>query len=236
MKTPRTILAALVLAALSTPAWAQRFGVELEGGYFDLAGAQRSAQAVFDGSRGGAIFGGALRFVHRKGFYVAGGARFWSKDGERVFLASSSGPVQRLGFPLSLRLVPITGTVGYRFRHGRSLVPYAGVGGGVTLFREESDVTGDVRTGSQSVGTFLGEAGVEYGKGPLRFAVEGSYSIAGNAVGVAGVSKVYGEDDVGGWTVLGKIVFAFGKRATLPSSPGPSPRAGPRSPASSPAP
>ncbi len=211
MKTRRTVLAGLLFVALSTPARAQRFGVELEGGYFGLSGAAKSAQAVFDGSTGSATFGGALRFVHHKGFYLTAGARTWSKDGERVFVASPTGPVQRLGFPLSLRLVPITGAVGYRFRRTRKLVPYVGIGGGVTLFREESDVTGDVRTESRTVGTFLGEAGVEYGKGPLRFAVEGSYSTAPNGVGVGGVSQVYGEDDIGGWTALGKLVFAFGK-------------------------
>jgi hypothetical protein len=211
MKIRRTILAALVLAAASTPARAQRFGVELEGGYFDLTGAQKSARAVFDGAAGGATFGGALRFVHGKGFYAAGGARTWSKDGERVFVANASGPVQRLGFPLRLRLVPVTGTVGYRFRRSRAFVPYVGLGGGVTLFREESEVAGDVQTESRSVGTFLAEGGLEYGKGSVRFGVEGQYSTAGNAVGVGGISKVYDESDVGGWTVLGKLVYAFGK-------------------------
>ncbi len=212
MKIAHAILATLVLAAPANPARAQPFGVEAEGGYFSLAGAKKSAQAVFDGSSGGATFGGALRYVHRKAFYLAAGARYWSKEGERVFAASATAPVQRLGFPLSVRLIPITGTLGYRFRNRRSLVPYAGIGGGVTLFREESDVTGDVRTESRSVGTFLAEAGVEYGKGPFRFAVEGIYSIAGDGVGLGGVSKVYGEDDLGGWTVLGKLVYAFGKK------------------------
>lgn len=211
MKTRRAILTGILLAVFSNPARAQRFGVELEGGYFGFSGATKSAKAVFDGASGGATLGGALRFVHRKGFYLTAGARTWSKDGERVFVASATGPVQRLGFPLSLRLVPITGTLGYRFRRTRAFVPYVGIGGGVTSLREDSDVTGDVRSESRTVGTFLGEAGVEYGKGPFRFAIEGSYSTAPDGVGLGGVSKVYGEDDIGGWTVLGKLVFAFGK-------------------------
>jgi hypothetical protein len=211
MNTRRTVLAGLLIAAFATPAWAQKWGVELEGGYGDLTGAQRSAQAVFDGASGSGTFGGALRFVHKKGFYVTGGARTWSKDGERVFVASQTGPIQRLGFPLSVRLVPITGTVGYRFRRTRTLVPYVGLGGGVTLYREESEVAGETHDESRSAGTFVGEAGVEYGKKSFRFAVEGSYSVASSGVGVGGVSRVYGEDDIGGWAVLGKVVYAFGK-------------------------
>jgi Outer membrane protein beta-barrel domain len=218
MNTRRTLLAGLLLAAFAPPARAQKFGVELEGGYSDLTGAQRSAQAAF-GSSGSGTFGGALRYVHRKGFYLAGGARSWSKDGERVFAASATGPVQHLGFPLSVRLVPVTGTVGYRFRRDRAFVPFVGIGGGVTLYREESDVTGDVRSESRSAGTFLGEAGVEYGRGRFRYALEGSYSIASGGVGVAGISEVYGEDDLGGWAVLGKVVYTFGRRGPAKKDP-----------------
>jgi opacity protein-like surface antigen len=218
MNARRTLLAGPLILALAPAAHAQRFGVELEGGYADLTGARLSAQAVF-GSSGSATFGGAFRYVHRRGFYAAAGARSWSKDGERVFAASAAAPVQHLGFPLSVRLTPITGTVGYRFRRNRAFVPYVGVGGGVTLYREESEVAGDARSESRSAGTFLGEAGVEYGKGRFRYAIEGSYSIASGAVGLGGISEVYGEDDVGGWAVVGKVVYTFGKRA--PAKPAP---------------
>jgi hypothetical protein len=211
MNTRRTLLAGLLIAAFAPSARAQKFGVELEGGYADLTNSQRSAQAVFDGASGSGTFGGSFRFVPKKGFYVSAGARTWSKDGERVFVASPTGPVQRLGFPLSVRLVPITATVGYRFRRTRALVPYVGVGGGVTLYREESDVAGETQKESRSAGTFVGEAGLEYGRKSLRFGVEGSYSTAPKGAGVAGVSHVYGEDDIGGWAVLGKVVYVFGK-------------------------
>jgi opacity protein-like surface antigen len=222
MNTRRTLLAGLLIVAFAPPARAQKFGVELVGGYFDLTGAQRSAQAVF-GSSGSATFGGDFRYVHRRGFYVTAGARTWSKDGERVFAASATAPVQHLGFPLSVRLTPITGTVGYRFRRNRSFVPYVGVGGGVTRYREESEVAGESFSESRSAGTFVGEGGVEYGKGHFRYAVEGSYSIASGAVGLGGISEVYGEDDVGGWSVVGKVVYTFGKRGPAKPTPTPTP-------------
>jgi hypothetical protein len=173
------------------------------------------------GSSGSFTFGGAFRFVHRRGFYVAGGARTWSKDGERVFAASATAPVQRLGFPLSVRLTPVTATVGYRFRRTRTLVPYVGFGGGVTFYGEESDVAGDRRSESRSAGTFLGEAGVEYGKGRFRYALETSYGVATGGVGLGGISEVYGEDDIGGWAILGKVVYTFGKRGPAPPKPSP---------------
>ena len=49
--------------------------------------------------------------------------------------------------------------------------------------------------------------GLEYGQGRLRFGVELSYSTVPDALGLGGVSRVYGEDDLGGFTALGKIVF-----------------------------
>ena len=44
----------------------------------------------------------------------------------------------------------------------------------------------------------------------MRFGAEAGYSTVSGAIGKDGVSKVYGEDDIGGAYVVGKIVFAFG--------------------------
>ena len=44
----------------------------------------------------------------------------------------------------------------------------------------------------------------------LRVAGEASYSTVPSAVGLGGVTKVYGEDDLGGFTVVGKLILAFG--------------------------
>jgi len=196
--------------ALAPAAAAAGFGVEAQAGYFSLA-ATDSARAVFDGSSGGGTFGGQVRYVLGNGFYVAGGARTFTKEGERVFVATPTGPVARLGFPLDVRITPIFGTVGYRFRVGRSLVPYLGVGGGVTRFRETSDVAGDVREDRRSKGSFHALAGLEFGSGLFRVGAEGVYSSASDSVGVGGVSRVYEEDDLGGFSVLGKVVVSFGR-------------------------
>jgi opacity protein-like surface antigen len=126
-------------------------------------------------------------------------------------VAAPGGPVAKLGFPLDVRITPIFGTLGYRFHEGRSFVPYLGVGGGVTQFKETSDVTGDVREESRSKSSFHALAGLEFGTGMIRFGAEGVYSSTPDSIGVGGVSKVYGEKDIGGWSVLGKLILSFGK-------------------------
>ena len=65
MNTRRMLLAGLLIVAFAPPARAQKFGVELVGGYFDLKGAQRSAQAVF-GSSGSANSVSRTPFGSRK--------------------------------------------------------------------------------------------------------------------------------------------------------------------------
>jgi hypothetical protein len=51
---------------------------------------------------------------------------------------------------------------------------------------------------------------VEFGKGRLRVAAEGGYAFVPNSLGIGGVSKVYGEKDLGGFSVVGKLIFNFG--------------------------
>jgi opacity protein-like surface antigen len=208
--TLRAAVCFVPLALAPPSASAASFGVEAQGGYFSMS-ATKSAQAVFDGSTGGGTFGGALRYVIQKGFYIAAGARTFSKSGQRVFVASPVGPVAKLGFPLDVRITPIFGTVGYRFFEGRAFVPYVGVGGGVTKFRETSDVTGDVREDSRSKASYHALIGLEYGAGMFRVGAEGVFSSVPDSIGVGGVSKVYGEKDLGGFSVLGTLVVSFGR-------------------------
>ena len=166
-------------------------------------------KAVF-GSSGGVTFGGAVRYNVWRGAFVSAGARSFSKDGERVFLASAGSPLQKLGFPVSLKLTPILLTAGYRFRHGRLIVPYAHVGAAITSYSETSDVAGESFDDEGSQTGFMGAAGVEAGRGLLRFGVELGYSNVSGAVGLGGVSKLYGEDEIGGFHVVGKVAVAFG--------------------------
>lgn len=69
--------------------------------------------------------------------------------------------------------------------------------------------------GSKTGFGFIGAAGVEVGRGMFRVGAEAGYSTVSGAVGLGGVSKIYGEDDIGGVHVIGKVAVAFdlGKQA-----------------------
>ena len=208
MSTPTKLFLAGALAALvSTPAAAGELALELHAGYFQMA-AGNSASAVFD-SRGGGNFGGAVRYTFWRGAFVSAGARTFSKEGERVFVANPGSPVQKLGFPLKLRLTPIFVAAGYRLRDGKFIVPYAGLGASFTSYKEESDVAGESFNESHTDGGFLGFAGVEVGRGRFRLGAEAGYTTTTGSVGLGGVTKVYNEDDLGGWHVVGKAIVAF---------------------------
>ena len=219
----RLAAASLLLFALAPQSRAGELAIEGQVGYFDMA-AKDSAKAVF-GSSGGLTFGGAVRYNVWRGAFVSAGVRTFSKEGERVFLLSPGGTVQKLGFPLSLRLTPILLSAGYRYHHGQTIVPYASVGLSITSYSEVSTVAGESFDVSESKTGFIGAAGVEYGRGMLRAGVEVGYSTVSGPIGLAGVSKVYNEDDIGGFHVVGKIVVAFGrgeqKPAKAPAKPKP---------------
>ena len=212
MPTPtpfRLVLVPLLALALSTgTASAGEFAAELMGGYFSMT-ASKSADAIFESS-GGFTWGGAGRYSFKKGIFVSAGVRTFSKGGERVFVAGPAGPVARLGFPLSIRITPAYVTAGYRFRDGKLVVPYAGIGGSLTSFSEESSVAGRSYDESRTKAGFHVVGGAEVGRGRFRFGAEAGWSTVPDAVGVGGVSAVYGESDLGGWSVLGKVVIAFG--------------------------
>jgi opacity protein-like surface antigen len=204
----RTSLATLaLLAALALPSTAGELALEGHAGYFEMA-AENSASALF-GSAGGPTFGGAVRYTFWRGAFVSAGARTFSKEGERVFVSAPNSPEQKLGFPLSIRLTPIVLQAGYRFRHGHMLVPYVAAGVAITSYTEESEVAGET-FGTDSTNTgFTGAAGLEVGRGTFRFGAEVGFSAVPDAVGLGGVSKVYGEDDIGGLHAIGKLIVAF---------------------------
>lgn len=206
MRRALLVIAVLPALAAAPRAAAGSFDVSAHGGYFDMTAAKDSAQAVF-GSSGGGIFGGGVRYRFDSGLFVAAGVSFFKKTGERVFVADPGGEVFPLGHPLELKLMPIEATVGWRFGRRGLFTPYFGVGGGLVSYSEESSVAGISEKDDQTKGSGHALAGVEIGRGSFRFAVEAGYSIVPSTIGLGGVSKVYGEDDVGGFRVLGKVMF-----------------------------
>jgi hypothetical protein len=199
--------AALALLA-AAPAAAQT-SIGLEAGYADLTAARRSAQAVF-GSSGGMTFGLSARRALGRSAFAGVTARLFRRQGERAFVASPSAPAFPLGHPLTVQVVPVYGTFGWRFSPHAAFVPYAGAGVGVALYRETSTVAGlDLDPVSRTKPSGLLFAGVERGRGRIRLGLEGSYAAAPNTLEAGGVGDVYDETDVGGFAVVGRLGFAF---------------------------
>jgi hypothetical protein len=213
MLSSRPALAAAVCLTLASPAAAGQFGVFADAGYFHL-NATQSASALFD-STGGPTYGGALRFTLGSGLYFEAGARYFAQDGRRVLVTDPAGPVYKLDYPVHIRLVPVYGSVGWRFGH-HALIPYLAIGGGVTSFDETDEVVGITSTASQTKGSAHGLLGVEYGWGSLRVAAEARYETVPNAIGMGGVAKVYGETDLGGLSVVGRVGYVFGHQKAKP--------------------
>jgi opacity protein-like surface antigen len=206
------VLSMALAGAAALPAAAQDSGIvlDLAGGWQDLTSAKESAKAVFDGSSGGATFGGGLRYEFQSGLYVGAFMRYFSKDGERVFVASPDGEVFPLGHPLSLKIIPIHGSVGWRF--GKSaLRPYVAAGAGLASVKEESTVAGVVESSSESKFSYHVLGGFEYASGAFRIGTEVMWTGIPDSIGVAGVSEVYGESDLGGVSAVLRVGFAFGR-------------------------
>ncbi len=212
----RLRLAVLGIAAavlVPVPASAQRlssgqgFSVGVEGGYYDMTNASRSAKAIFGAGSGGPLFGLSARLGVGRDFFVQAGGRYFQRNGERVFVADPAGPVFPLGHPMKVRLVPVYAMFGWRISPEARLSPYVALGAGVTSYREESTVAGEAETFSSTKGSVHAAAGADFGTGSLRFGAELMYTMVPRAIGEAGVSKVYGETDVGGLSVVGRVSF-----------------------------
>jgi len=203
---------ALALCALpaATLSAAERFSVGFEAGYQVLSSATDSAKAVFDGSTGGATFGGSLRFSIRPKFFVGAGFSTFSKQGERVFVASPSSPVFELGHPLEIQLNSVYGFAGFRPWPNATLVPYISLGAGQTSYQEESTIGGLSDSSDESKFSWHAMAGVDYrlpGLGGLAIGAELRFASAQDLIGLGGVSKVYGETDLGGFSAVARISF-----------------------------
>lgn len=206
MRRPGLVVLAAAALAAAPAARAQGPIADAHVGVTSFS-ASSSMKAVF-GSSSALTFGGRVGWVFGRGIYAAVSLRSLSRDGERVFVESAGSPVFKLGHPLSLSLLPVDLTLGYRLRTRRIFTPYVGLGGGMVSYDEESTVGGVTEKESRSKASWHVLGGVEFGRGRLRVAAEALYSGVPDAIGVGGVSKVYGEKDLGGFTLLGKVVFA----------------------------
>ena len=146
-----------------------------------------------------------------KGLFVRVAIEKGSKTGSRVFVDSSQ-QVFPLNVPLTVTMTPVEAGAGWRlpaFDRKGHVVPYLGAAA-LWLRYEESSSFAD--TGENTDATYQGAAifaGVEGNVSHLNLGVEGVYRRVPNAVGAAGVSSTFKENDLGGAAVRVRIGVGF---------------------------
>ncbi|HEY3157427.1 MAG TPA: outer membrane beta-barrel protein [Vicinamibacterales bacterium] len=166
--------------------------------------ATQSFKAIL-GKSSGPVFGGGIE-LGEKQFFLSFGAQRFRRDGHRVFVLENQ--VFQLNVKDTITVTPIDLTFGYRLR-SRGLVPY--VGGGLTWYRYVE--TSEHATENEDVkATYTGYHLLAGAEVPLRrwlaAGVDAQWAAAPNAFGDSptSVASVYGEHDLGGFTLRGKII------------------------------
>ena len=186
------------------PAFAVR--VFADGGV-DKFAASRSFNAIL-GKDSGPVYGGGGEVVlHGRWFARVSLWRF-EAEGERAVRLENQ--TFRLGIPLTVTILPIEVTGGYRIPLGRrrSFVPYIGGGIGSHSYKETSSfATGDENVSERFTGyQILG--GVEFRIHRLAgVAGEVEYVTVPDAIGAGGLSAEFDEQDLGGVIVRVRVLF-----------------------------
>jgi hypothetical protein len=177
-------------------------------------------EAVLD-KTGGAVFGGGVGVLLGRHLFVDVQVSRFSADGERVFVTNDL-QVYPLGIPLTVTTMPIDISAGWRFapgpvrpdptvrRQGFRPVPFVGGGVGVLRYKETAEFAEAGDDVNDSFGSYHVLGGVELPFTP-RFgaSVDGLYRWVPDAIGEAGASAVFGENDLGGATIRVRAIVTF---------------------------
>jgi hypothetical protein len=169
--------------------------------------AEQSFAAVL-GSGRGTVFGGGIEAVLPRRLFVGLRASRFRRTGERVFLFG--GQRFGLGIPTTVTVTPVELTGGYRFEYGWRVVPYAGGGLGWHGYDEASRFAdGAENVSDRFVGYHIvGGAEVRLARW-ISTAVEAQWTTVPDALGADanGVSREFGESNLGGTTIRVKLVI-----------------------------
>jgi len=152
----------------------------------------------------GPVFGGGLDVRVHGNAFVQGAVDWFEQTGQRVVV--SNGQVFPLGIRDTVRVVPVSVTVGLRhdLRKGTA---YVGGGLGRYFYKETSDFADPTDNVDQRFLSYHALAGVELGvRGPLRTAVEVQFTTVPNGLGTSGASASFGEQNLGGVQVRLKVL------------------------------
>lgn len=167
--------------------------------------ASDSFEAVLDRSSG-PIYGAGGQLLLPWNIFVEIGAWRFKQNGQRVFIGPNS-EVFKIGIPVDVTVTPVEVTAGYRFTQvARRLIPYAGVGYSSYRYKETSSFAEPAENVDERFGGYHAQVGVEFhGWRWISVGGEASFSSIASALGEAGVSKHYNEDNLGGTSIRLKI-------------------------------
>ena len=175
--------------------------------------ATQSFKAIL-GRPAGPVFGGGVELGLSPHLFVSVAASRFRRTGHRVF--AFEGQVFDLNEPATITITPLEITAGYRRAQSGTraaaplkLIPYVGGGGGFYKYSETSPHSTDADDVHATFPAYHVMGGVEI---PVQkwmaLAAEAQFASVPHALGEDpnGVSSVYNEHDLGGFTFRMKVV------------------------------
>lgn len=182
------------------------------GGFAMLGWMTMTASESFDtivGSHASPIYGGGARIgLPWGGLFAEVGAWRYHESGERVFV--SNGTTFPLGIHSDVTMTPLELSAGWRFRVRKRprLTPYAGGGYTSMRYQETADFSASGDDVDENFNGFHVFGGAEYKVSKwLGLAAEADLTDVPNAIGESGVSSVFNEDNLGGFSFRFKLTI-----------------------------
>ena len=197
---PGALLAPLLLAPTLRALEIDEASVEGRISYYNPTQASDTFDANFDGGESFMLGAGGI-WEFENGLYVEGSLDYYTKDGEKVYIGG--GQQVNSGFGTEITIIPITATAGWTFLEDSAASPM--VGGGIGYYLVDvPDSESENTLGYHVAG------GVEFLKDrSFGMQVELRYSIVPDAIGHAGTSLLFDEDDVGGIALTIKGLWRY---------------------------
>jgi hypothetical protein len=209
----RIAIGALIMIGVvvrSSPAEAQGSQPRRTIGFAGFAQVDRQAFTASDtfdaimSDTWGTFPGGGGEFRWRSLVFEVSGSQY-KRTGERAFVLNRE--VFRLGIPTTVTMTPIEFAVAYRLPQVWRIVPYGGGGAVRQSYKETSQfaASGEEVKDSHTGYLLMGGGEVHIWRW-FSTAVEVRYRSLADAIGDGGVSKEFGEDDLGGSAIRVKFI------------------------------
>lgn len=160
------------------------------------------------GSGQGQDFGGGISLTQGPAWIEVGARRF-SKSGERVFV-TSGGQVFPLGIDTDITMTPLEVAAGWRFRplFGARVRPQLGIGYTRLRYEESAAFAQDGDDVDEAFNGFHVVGGIEVRLHRwVGLAGDVVWTSVADAIGEAGASKAFDEDNLGGTSLRVKLVI-----------------------------